>query len=50
MVEGKPSAIDDGMSGEIVAVSVTTFDASFDDIVAAEHAINIHESTVNIGN
>jgi plastocyanin len=32
------------------AASTTTVEASLDDILAAEHAINVHESTENIGN
>jgi len=34
--------------GEVVAQSVTTVEASLDDILAAEHAINVHESPENI--
>lgn len=30
--------------GEVVAMSTTTVQASLDDILAAEHAINVHES------
>ena len=36
--------------GEVVAVSVSTVEASLDDILAAEHAINFHESAENIQN
>ena len=35
---------DSDMMGEVVAMSTTTVDASLDDILAAEHAINVHES------
>jgi hypothetical protein len=35
---------------EMVATSVTTVDASLDDILGAEHAINFHESEENIQN
>lgn len=37
-------------AGEIVAESTTDVEASLDDILAAEHAINVHESMENIGN
>lgn len=36
--------------GEIVAISETVVDASLDDILGAEHAINVHESAENIQN
>jgi hypothetical protein len=40
-----------GMAGgEVVAESVSTVEASLDDILAAEHAINFHESEENIQN
>ena len=44
-----PSVADEGTQGA-VAVSVTTVEASLDDILAAEHAINFHESAENIEN
>ena len=34
----------------LVAESTTTVDVALDDILAAEHAINLHESMENIGN
>jgi uncharacterized cupredoxin-like copper-binding protein len=37
-------------AGEVVAESTTEVEASLDDILAAEHAINVHESAENIGN
>jgi hypothetical protein len=37
-------------AGEVVAQSETTVDVALDDILAAEHAINVHESAENIGN
>lgn len=42
-----PAAAD---GGEVVAESTTDVEASLDDILAAEHAINVHESAENIGN
>jgi hypothetical protein len=49
MDEGTPMA---GMdeSAEVVATSMTDVEAALDDILAAEHAINVHESAENIGN
>ncbi len=44
-----PSVASDGPRGS-VAISVSTVEASLDDILAAEHAINFHESAENIGN
>ena len=37
-------------TGTPIASSSTTVDASLDDILAAEHAINVHESVENIQN
>ena len=34
----------------LVASSTTTVDVSIDDLLASEHAINVHESMENIGN
>ena len=34
--------------GEVVAQSTSTVDVALDDILAAEHAINLHESAENI--
>ena len=45
-MDAKPMA---GM-GEVVAQSTTTVEASLEDILAAEHAINVHESAENIDN
>ncbi len=36
--------------GPVVAESVSTVEAALDDILAAEHAVNLHESVENIGN
>ena len=36
--------------GEVVAQSTTMVEASLEDILGAEHAINVHESTENIEN
>lgn len=44
--DGTPMAGGD----EVVAESTTEVDAALDDILAAEHAINVHESMENIGN
>jgi plastocyanin len=44
---GTPMAGEPMMAGE---TSVTDVEASLDDILAAEHAINVHESAENIGN
>jgi hypothetical protein len=38
------------MMATVVAQSTTTVDASLDDILGAEHAINVHESMDNIQN
>ncbi len=46
MMMGTPAAGMDGMMTQ----SVTTIDVSLDDILAAEHAINVHESADNIQN
>lgn len=35
-------------TGEVLAESTTDVDATLDDILAAEHAINVHESAENI--
>ncbi|CAA9561938.1 MAG: hypothetical protein AVDCRST_MAG49-2471 [uncultured Thermomicrobiales bacterium] len=37
-------------AGEVVATSTTIVQVSLDDILAAEHAINVHESAENIQN
>lgn len=41
-----PTQIEDGM----VAYSVTSLDVSVDDVLAAPHAINVHESPENAAN
>ena len=38
------------MSNEVAAESITTVDVSLDDLLASEHAINVHESPENIQN
>jgi len=48
-MDASPMAGMTGM-GEVVAESTTTIEASLDDILAAEHAINVHESAENIQN
>jgi len=47
--EASPTGDMDDMAN-VVAQSTTTVDASLDDILAAEHAINVHESMENIQN
>lgn len=47
---GTPGTGDMEMMANVVAQSTTTVEASLDDILAAEHAINIHESAENIQN
>jgi plastocyanin len=37
-------------AGDVVAESTTEVEASLDDILAAEHAVNVHESAENIQN
>jgi hypothetical protein len=37
-------------AGEVVAQSTTDVDVALDDILAAEHAVNVHESVQNIQN
>jgi len=39
-----------GMTGDVVAQSTTVVQASLDQILAAQHAINVHESAENIQN
>ncbi len=49
--EAGMDAMHDGMNAmEGTLMSVTTVDVSLDDILAAEHAINVHESAENIQN
>lgn len=52
MNNGTPMAMDQVGSAEAIPVmsSVTTVDLALSDILAGEHAINIHESAENIGN
>jgi hypothetical protein len=45
-----PGAMDTGVEGQVVAVSTTDVEASLEDIMGAEHAVNVHESAENIGN
>jgi plastocyanin len=47
--EAVASPAADGLGGA-VAESTTTVDIALEDILAAEHAINVHESVENIGN
>jgi hypothetical protein len=49
-VSGTPVATPSMVEGEIVAMSTTDVDASLDDILGAEHAVNVHESADNIQN
>jgi plastocyanin len=48
--DGTPGAAAAAGAGEVVAESTTEVEASLDDILAAEHAINVHESAENIQN
>jgi plastocyanin len=48
--DGTPVAADAAGAGDVVAESTTEVEASLDDILAAEHAINVHESAENIQN
>jgi len=52
MMDGTPMAMDMMGAGSAIPVesSVTTVEAALADIVASEHAINVHESQENIGN
>lgn len=45
--DGTPVA---SAAGEVVAESTTEVEASLDDILAAEHTVNVHESAENIQN
>jgi plastocyanin len=47
---GTPMAGDDMMMNGMVETSVTDVEASLSDILADDHAINVHESMENIGN
>lgn len=49
-VEGTPIADEAAGEGEMVAESTTIVDASLEDIMGDEHAINVHESAENIQN
>jgi plastocyanin len=48
-VAGTPIAGEDMMMDVMTETSITNVDASLDDILAGEHALNIHESMENIG-
>ena len=54
MLEGTPSAtpasVEDAGHGEVVAMSQTDIDATMDDLLGEEYAINVHESADNMGN
>jgi hypothetical protein len=43
------AGIDGGEMGEVVAMSTSTVEASLEDILGAEHAINVHLSAEEIG-
>lgn len=49
-MDATPAGDDAAMTGKVVAESTTTVEATLDDILAADHAINVHESMENIGN
>lgn len=49
-MDATPEAGEAEMSGKVVAESTTKVEASLDDILAEDHAINVHESMENIGN
>ena len=48
--EATPAASPAAGAGDVVAESITEVEASLDDILATEHAINVHESAENIQN
>jgi len=43
-----PEAADEGLPGDVIAHSRTTIEANLDDLLAEEHAVNVHESAENI--
>jgi hypothetical protein len=47
-MDGTPMADMDDVMGDVESMSTTTVEASLEDILAAEHAINAHESAENI--
>ena len=47
--DSTPMAGTDGEIGEVVAMSTSTVEASLEDILGAEHAINVHLSAEEIG-
>jgi hypothetical protein len=49
-MDATPGAMDTGVEGKVVAESTTDVEASLEDIMGAEHAVNVHESAENIGN
>lgn len=48
--EDYSTATPEAGEGKVVAESTTTVDVALDDILAAEHAVNVHESAENIAN
>lgn len=48
-MDATPMAGMDGEMGEVVAMSASTVEASLEDILGAEHAINVHLSAEEIG-
>jgi hypothetical protein len=47
-VDGTPVGSESVGEGQVVAESTTIVEASLDDIMGAEHAVNVHESAENI--
>ena len=47
--EASPVPVGESGASEVIARSESTVDASLDDILAEEHAVNVHESAENIG-
>lgn len=52
LIDGTPDASpvpeEEGLPGDVIAQSRTTVEANLDDLLAEEHAVNVHQSAENI--
>lgn len=46
--EATPESAAEGLPGDVLGFSVTSVEVSIDDLLAEEHAINVHESAENL--
>lgn len=46
--EATPESEEEGLPGDVLGFSTTSVEASLDDLLAEEHAVNVHESAENI--